>query len=232
MDSLETATTPYDEETVTNYEVGLKSDWLDGSLRINVAAFLMDYEDKQEELQLPSATSGTGQVTLVTNASTAEMYGLELDVHWLPRAGLEPARQPRPARRPVRTTLSFWRRPASATSPTWTSAGRRTSPPRSAPPTSGPWARGRAWMVFGWRYLGKHEVDFANKPELTNAAQHLINASANVEVGAMRFSLFGRNLAKEDGYGIGFDVAGLWSYAATRPPRTYGLEVSYSFEGN
>ena len=48
----------------------------------------------------------------------------------------------------------------------------------------------------------------------------------------MRLSLFGRNLAEEDGYGIGFDVAGLWSYAATRPPRTYGLEVSYSFEGN
>ena len=61
MDSLENATTPYDEETVTNYEVGVKSDWLDGSLRLNVAAFFMDYEDKQEELQLPSATSGTGR---------------------------------------------------------------------------------------------------------------------------------------------------------------------------
>ena len=34
----------------------------------------------------------------------------------------------------------------------------------------------------------------------------------------MRISVFGRNLAKEDGYGIGFDVAGPWSYAASRAP--------------
>ena len=231
VDSLETATTPYDEETVTNYEVGLKSDWLDGSLRINVAAFLMDYEDKQEELQLPSATSGTGQVTLVTNASTAEMYGLELDVHWLPAPGLS-----------LRGNLGLldaqyddfeFLAPTGVRDLSHLDI-RRAPDLTAALSATYEWTlgTGRAWMVFGWRYLGKHEVDFANKPELTNSAQHLINASANVEIGAVRFSLFGRNLAKEDGYGIGFDVAGLWSYAATRPPRTYGLEVSYSFEGS
>ena len=40
---------------------------------------------------------------------------------------------------------------------------------------------------------------------------------------------FGRNLLDEDGYGIGFDVAGLWSYAAARPPRTFGFEVGYGW---
>ena len=47
----------------------------------------------------------------------------------------------------------------------------------------------------------------------------------------MRISVFGRNLAKEDAYGIGFDVAGLCSYAATRAPRTIGVKISYSFAG-
>ena len=229
VDSIETATRPYDEETVTNYELGLKSVWLGGSLRVNLAAFYMDYEDKQEELQLPSATSGTGQVTLVTNASTAEIYGLELDVQWLPAPGLglrgnlglldaqyDDFEFLGPAGVQDLSHLDIRRAPevTAALSATyeWTVGG------------------GRAWVVFGWRYLGEHEVDFANKPELTNKAQHLINASANFEAGAVRVSAFGRNLAEEDGYGIGFDVAGLWSYAATRAPRTFGLEVSYSFE--
>jgi iron complex outermembrane receptor protein len=45
----------------------------------------------------------------------------------------------------------------------------------------------------------------------------------------VQFSLFGRNLTDEDGYSHGYDVAGLWSYAAVRAPRTYGLEVVYNF---
>ncbi len=231
VDSIETATRPYDEETVTNYEVGLKSDWLGGSLRVNVAAFFMDYEDKQEELQLPSATSGTGQVTLVTNASTAEIYGLEVDTQWLPAPGLS-----------IRANLGLldaqyddfeFLGPAGLQDLSHLEI-RRAPDVTAALSATYEWTAGsgRAWVTFGWRYLGEHEVDFANKPELTNSSQHLVNASANYEVGAVRISAFGRNLAEEDGYGIGFDVAGLWSYAATRAPRTYGLEVSYSFEQN
>lgn len=229
VDSIETATRPYDEETVTNYELGLKSDWLGGSLRVNLAAFYMDYEDKQEELQLPSATSGTGQVTLVTNASTAEIYGLELDAQWLPAPGLS-----------LRGNLGL----LDAQYDDFEFLGptgvqdlshldiRRAPEVTAALSATYEWTvgNGRAWAVFGWRYLGEHEVDFANKPELTNKAQHLLNVSANYETGAVRISAFGRNLADEDGYGIGFDVAGLWSYAATRAPRTFGLEVSYTFE--
>lgn len=45
----------------------------------------------------------------------------------------------------------------------------------------------------------------------------------------MQASFFARNIAKADGYTIGFDVAGLWSYAATRAPRTYGFEVAFRF---
>jgi iron complex outermembrane receptor protein len=88
---------------------------------------------------------------------------------------------------------------------------------------------GLADIQAGWNYLGKHDVDFANKPELRNKAQHLVNASFNYDLDSWRFSIFGRNLLDEDGYGIGFDVAGLWSYASTRPPRTFGVEVGYSF---
>jgi iron complex outermembrane receptor protein len=43
------------------------------------------------------------------------------------------------------------------------------------------------------------------------------------------FSIYGHNLLDEDGFTIGFDVASLWSYAATRAPRTWGAQVVFSF---
>ncbi len=229
VDSLETATRPYDQETVDNYEIGVKTDWLGGALRINTAAFLMDYKDKQEELQLPSATSGTGQVTLVTNASTAEIAGIEVDVQFNATENLG-----------LRGNLGW----LDAKYDQFEFQGttglvdfshleiRRAPEVTASLSATYEWAvgTGRAWVLAGWHHIGKHEVDFANKPELTNRAQNLINGSINYQTGPFRMSVFGHNLSNEDGYGIGFDVAGLWSYAATRAPRTYGLEVGYTFE--
>ena len=39
------------------------------------------------------------------------------------------------------------------------------------------------------------------------------------------------NLLDEEGYTHGYDVAGLWSYAATRPPQTIGAELVYNLGG-
>jgi iron complex outermembrane receptor protein len=229
VDSVETATTPYDQETVTNYEIGFKSELLDRSLRLNAAIFYMDYDDKQEELQLPATTSGTGQVTLVTNASTAEVKGIELDLMWLPTDNLS-----------LRANLGLLDAEYDEFEFVSPSGMQDLSSLdiRRAPDVTGTlsgtyeWGMGdaRMWLFGGYHYIGEHETDFANKPELTNDAQHLLDASINYQRGPLRVSVFGRNLTEEDGYTIGFDVAGLWSYAATRAPRTYGLELSYSFE--
>lgn len=37
---------PFAPETVTNYELGVKSQWLDDTLRVNASVFHMDYKDK------------------------------------------------------------------------------------------------------------------------------------------------------------------------------------------
>ena len=230
VDGIVSATTPYDQETVDNYEFGFKTEWLDNTLRVNGAFFYMDYEDKQEELQLPSATSGTGQVTLVTNASTAQMMGLELDVTYLPTDALS-----------LRGNIGFldaeydkfeFTNPAGQQVDLSNLEIRRAPDVTAAASATYEWqlGEGRLWTVLGYHYIGKHEVDFANKPEVSNDAQHLLNASINYAVRGFQASVFGHNLTEEDGYGIGFDVAGIWTYAATRNPRTYGLELSYSFE--
>ncbi|MFZ9968121.1 MAG: TonB-dependent receptor, partial [Steroidobacteraceae bacterium] len=76
--TYEAAAIAYDPEFVDNYEFGWKSEWLDGRLRLNGSVFMMKYDDKQEEQSVPTS-QGTGQQTLVVNASSAEINGLEID---------------------------------------------------------------------------------------------------------------------------------------------------------
>jgi iron complex outermembrane receptor protein len=232
VDSVETATTPYDEETVDNFEIGYKSQWLDNRLRFNAAIFYMAYDNKQEELQLPSATSGTGQKTFVVNASDATISGLEMEFLFIPaerwqiRANLgfldaeydNFAFEANPEGTPItidNSHLEFRRAPDFTGS---LSADYRW--------TLGP---GDMWIGGTWHYIGEHFVDFANKPELENDAQNLVNAAINYEYKNALFSVYGHNLLDEDGYTIGFDVSDLWSYAYTRAPRTVGAQVVFRF---
>lgn len=76
------ASTPFDEETVINYEAGLKGTLLDDTLRLNAAAFYMDYEDLQI-LVLTVQESGLPGPQLTANAGEAEIQGVELEAQWL-----------------------------------------------------------------------------------------------------------------------------------------------------
>jgi iron complex outermembrane recepter protein len=67
--------TPFAPETVTNFEVGVKSSWLDNRLRFNLSIFNAEYKDKQE-LFFNNIT----RILNITNASEATMRGFETDV--------------------------------------------------------------------------------------------------------------------------------------------------------
>lgn len=68
---------PWDPEKATNFEMGIKSDWLDGRLRINAAAFYIDYKDLQ---LLVTTTSGGGLSQVMSNAAKATSKGFELNI--------------------------------------------------------------------------------------------------------------------------------------------------------
>ncbi len=232
VDGIDNATIPYDPETVDNFELGYRSEWLERRLIFNATAFYMDYKDKQEEIQQPSATSGTGQVTRVVNAATATISGAEFELNWLATDGLM-----------IRTNLGLLDAEyddfivdlgtPDNPNPTDFSSLEFRRAPEITFSLSGDydWQIGPGSMLLhaGLRYLDEHEVDFANKPELHNDSQTLVDASATYNLNSWYASVYGRNLTDEDGYQIGFDVATLWSYAATRPPRTWGVEVGFRF---
>ena len=68
---------PYDPEKVDSFEVGAKTTFADGKLQINAAAFLVNYDNKQEEIIRPAAGGGTE--TIVDNAASAQTKGVELE---------------------------------------------------------------------------------------------------------------------------------------------------------
>jgi iron complex outermembrane receptor protein len=67
-------------ETVTNYEVGAHTYWLDHSLSLNVTAFDMKYKDLQVTAIYNQPGALPTPVTL--NAATADVKGLEVESAW------------------------------------------------------------------------------------------------------------------------------------------------------
>lgn len=63
----------FDPETIKSYEIGAKTDWMDGRLRLNAAAFWYDYSDLQ-------VTTFFQSLTLVSNAATAKVKGIDFEL--------------------------------------------------------------------------------------------------------------------------------------------------------
>jgi iron complex outermembrane receptor protein len=67
-------------ERATNYEFGIKGQWLDKKLRANLAAFYTDYRNLQISQFLGVLSGGT----VITNAGKAEIKGVELEFELRP----------------------------------------------------------------------------------------------------------------------------------------------------
>jgi len=74
-------------ETVFSYELGFKSQWLNNALRINGAAYSADYNDLQfsddDRIDIDGdGVADAGGSTVVRNASSAIVRGVELEFQW------------------------------------------------------------------------------------------------------------------------------------------------------
>lgn len=81
---------PVRPETVTAYEVGLKSTWFDNRLLFNLAAFYNDYKDEQVFVEiLPTPGSGiTAPLNVLDNAPKAHTAGIDAELVGKPFEGL------------------------------------------------------------------------------------------------------------------------------------------------
>jgi len=79
----------YNSETADNYEIGLKSTWLDGTLLVNMAVFYDPYTDAQIGVQQFVEYAGAPtNLTAILNAGKQINQGAELQTVWQPARAL------------------------------------------------------------------------------------------------------------------------------------------------
>ena len=70
----------YDPDKLNNYEIGMKSEWLDNRLQINATYFYLDWDDVQ--LRIGSAQSGLWWLDGQANGGGGRNSGFEVDFDW------------------------------------------------------------------------------------------------------------------------------------------------------
>lgn len=76
---------PFEPEQLDNYEIGLRSDWMDQTLRLNVTAFFTQWDQIQLSGTVTNPFTGIVLPTFViTNAASAEAKGAEIEITYLP----------------------------------------------------------------------------------------------------------------------------------------------------
>ena len=80
---------PYDDMQVDSYEAGIKSMWLDNRVRFNASVFYEDLSDMQAQVNAVDSGSQGGYSTVVQNAASATVQGLELETMVILLEGLE-----------------------------------------------------------------------------------------------------------------------------------------------
>ncbi|MCB1841969.1 MAG: TonB-dependent receptor, partial [Halioglobus sp.] len=215
----------FDAETLDSYELGLKSTWLDDRLRLNMAVFHMEYNDKQESRFVAGA--GFQQ----SNAGQATSDGVELEFEWIPidrwmvygSLGYADAEYDEYV---VDESLDNSGNKLTR-APEWTaSLGVQTD-----------------WN-FTDSLLGNFRLDYAyqdefftqpnNDPFFAADSQSIENARLGIATadGVWNATLWGRNLTDESNinnlFGASSFVFPFYHYALIAP-RTYGVEVRYQF---
>ncbi|WP_232455607.1 TonB-dependent receptor [Sphingomonas sp. KC8] len=216
----------FDPETLTAYELGMKSTWLDNRLRFNIAAFLSDYKDIQVNTRSDPNNVG---ITDVLNAGKAKVKGIEMDITAKPVDAL---------------TVSFsysylngkYKKVIDATGADRSSFFRFIN---TAPNTISAKADyqfphtsiGQPGLFVEYYYQDRITTSTSD-PRYKAASYGLLDARLTLSdipigVGNWRLSAFGRNLTDAKYYVAHFS-AGLPS-AFYGQPRTYGLELTFEY---
>ncbi len=223
----------FDPEFIWSYEAGVKSNWADGRVQVNAAAFYYDYSDLQVNRFEPQTG---GAVSTVTNAASAELYGLDLEVLARPTDALDLDWRVSLLQAEYDEFLTS--NPDAADPNALLDLGGNTLP--RAPEFASTLGLGYAvpidrfeLRVRGeWSYQSEVFFDQFNAPLVSQEGYHLFNAYADLvgEDDRWNVGLYGRNLTDETYLTT---VIRSTSFIGTLnfygPPRTFGIRARYNF---
>lgn len=215
----------YGPETLWSYEAGFKSDLAGNRVRLNGTVFFYDYKDLQVQAFI------TPGVTDITNASDAEVKGVELELLARPVRGLELGAAVN------HLDATYENFPAAPiTGGTFDATGKRlNSAPKWSYNAFGQYdfAVGDKGSVsirgeYGWK--DRQFFTVVNDSIQTTPSYGLINASVAYRSADERWQviLFGRNLGDEE-YLISTGSFTAVPSGTPGDPRSYGLRVALTF---
>lgn len=206
----------YEPDTLTNYEIGLKSNLLDRKVMLNLSAYYIDWRD----IQLQGATPTN--LSYIANGGKAISKGVQGTLNVQPATGL---------------TLggSF----------AYTDTELKDDAPQVAGrvgdrlPLTPKWAGSltadydfdlgddtRARLGLAWRYTGARDQYFPQSPRNRRLGNYsTLNLTAGVSTGPVDINLFVRNLTNKYDFTSWLTPNG----ATVLQPRTIGLSVDMDF---
>ncbi|MCX2980135.1 TonB-dependent receptor [Halieaceae bacterium IMCC14734] len=223
---------PYDPEYVDNYEIGMKGDFLDNTLRFNLAAFYVDYQDKQEEvIQEYDGAS----VTVVNNAATVESQGIEGELTWVATENFQINANFGYLDASYDEYIADLNGDGTATdnshielrrTPEWTAGVSGLYSANIGP--------GTLSLFANYRYTDEYWTDTSNDPRGLLDERAVLDAtiSYNWEWDTdrnVKISLFGRDLTDELAYNSSVTIPGLISFSSITGGREYGMQISGNF---
>lgn len=215
------ASNPVDPETVTNFELGMKADFFNNTLRLNTTVFYMDYQDLQIVRFGPVPGSAFGTF-LTTNIGSADIYGLEIEYTWLATERFQLSGH--------LALLDTEANDLIINGQDLSGSDLRQAPPVSyniqadynLPSDIGPWN-----FHLEFSHVDEQLQDYLFTATVIDE-QNLLSASIGwtSESGAYDIMLWGQNLTNKGyfshTYVIGPGVIGVWG-----PPRTYGVTATW-----
>ena len=217
----------YEPEYVKNYEFGWKTTLQDGRMIFNGAIFRSDYDDKQESILIPVDLSNVA--TVVRNASSLEMTGLELEVMYQVTQAWN-----------VMATYGYLDSEyadylADLTGDNIVTDNSALVPRNTPKNTFGLTTSYTAKVGNGdlkarisYRHRSDMETNSSNDPLGTLDSISNVNATVSYTIDNYGVSLWGRNITdqREERWAT---IGGLTSRGWWNEPATYGVTVSASF---
>ena len=220
----------FDDESLINYEVGLKNTLLAGQLQSRLTVFYMDREDQQVKgsLVIPREDGSSNFIDYTSNAADGNNYGLEWELNWQPVDALA-----------LYANLGL----LETEFENYTNAsGEDLSGRDQAHAPSYQYAAG-ARLMFGAGFYGRVDLEgkdsfyLSERHSVEAPSQDLLHARIGFSTQHWDLALWGRNLTDEDTVVRGFGSFGndprkgyvTEPYFQYGEPRLVGISASYQF---
>ncbi len=213
---------PVDSETLTSYEIGFKTDFMDGKARFNSAIFYYDYEDSQA-FQFDGTTLSAQAFN-----SDAETTGAEIELSFMPTENFDISANVTYLDAELKDVVLFGLQEVDTQMPL-TPEWQANLIARYQ--WAAPWG-GRVVLQGDVSWFDDQYFDSFNSPSHFEDSYALANARVTwfSEDEKWRVAIFGENITDEEYRTFSFDLAFLgFSTDVYGKPSWYGATVGYTF---